>query len=197
MRRVCVFCGSSQGRDQVFGDGAERLGRAIARQGLELVYGGARVGLMGRVADAVLAEGGRVIGVIPQSLVDREIAHTGVSDLRIVGSMHERKALMEQLADAFVALPGGMGTLEEICEIFTWGQLGLHAKPCGLMNVRGYYAPFLQLLDSAVANGFLRREHREMVIVEEDAVALLARLDTELGMRKSEFRKESGSSIRT
>lgn len=175
MKRVCVFCGSSPGRDAIFLDAADRLGRTLARRGLELVYGGAHVGLMGRVADAALAEGGHVIGVIPRSLVEREIAHTGLSELRIVSSMHERKALMEQLSDAFVALPGGVGTFEEMCEIFTWGQLGLHAKPCALMNVRGYYGPFLQLLDNAVDMGFLRPEHRAMVLVEEEPDALLTR----------------------
>jgi uncharacterized protein (TIGR00730 family) len=175
LKRVCVFCGSSPGRDSIFVEAAERLGRAIARRGLELVYGGAHVGLMGRVADAALAEGGRVIGVIPRSMVEREIAHTGLSELRIVSSMHERKALMEQLSDAFVALPGGTGTFEEMCEIFTWGQLGLHAKPCALMNVAGYYAPFLQLLDNAVEMGFLRPVYREMVLVEEQADAVLTR----------------------
>ncbi len=178
MKRVCVFCGSSPGRDPIFVDAAEQLGRAIARRGLELVYGGAHVGLMGRVADAALAEGGHVIGVIPRSLVEREIAHTGLSELRIVSSMHERKALMEQLSDAFVALPGGTGTFEEMCEILTWGQLGLHAKPCALMNVAGYYGPFLQLLDNAVEMGFLRPVYRAMVLVEEEADAVLTRVAT-------------------
>jgi uncharacterized protein (TIGR00730 family) len=173
MKRVCVFCGSSLGNNPVIVDAAERLGRAIVARGLELVYGGARVGLMGRVADAALAAGGHVIGVIPQSLVDHEIAHTGLPDLRIVASMHERKALMERLSDGFVALPGAMGTFEEVCEIFTWGQLGLHRKPCGLLNVDGFYAPFLQLLDGAVASGFLRQEYRDMVLVDTDPIALL------------------------
>jgi len=178
VKRVCVFCGSSPGHDPIFLDAADRLGRAIARRGLDLVYGGAHVGLMGRVADAALAEGGHVIGVIPRSLVEREIAHTGLSELRIVSSMHERKALMEQLSDGFVALPGGTGTFEEMCEIFTWGQLGLHAKPCALMNVGGYYAPFLQLLDNAVAMGFLRPVYRSMVLVEEEPNAVLERFAT-------------------
>lgn len=178
MKRVCVFCGSSPGHDPIFLDAADRLGRVIARRGLTLVYGGAHVGLMGRVADAALAEGGRVTGVIPRSMVEREIAHTGLSELRIVSSMHERKALMEQLSDGFVALPGGMGTFEEVCEIFTWGQLGLHRKPCGLMNVRGYYAPFLQLLDNAVEMGFLSPVYRAMVLVDEEPDALLTRLGT-------------------
>jgi uncharacterized protein (TIGR00730 family) len=173
MKRVCVFCGSSPGRDSIFLEAADRLGKAIATRGLELVYGGAHVGLMGRIADTVLTEGGHVIGVIPQSMVEREIAHTGLPDLRIVPTMHERKALMEQLSDAFIALPGGMGTLEEVCEIFTWGQLGLHTKPCGLLNVAGYYDPFLQLLDTAVEAGFLRPSHRAMVLVNDSATTLL------------------------
>lgn len=147
----------------------------IAQRGLELVYGGAHLGLMGAVADAALAAGGHVIGVIPQALVDHEIAHTGLPDLRVVATMHERKAMMETLSDAFLALPGGMGTLEEVCEIYTWGQLGLHRKPCGLLNVTGYYAPFLQLLDNAVDAGFLRAPHRAMVMVDSDPAALLDR----------------------
>lgn len=178
MTRVCVFCGSSPGARPVYREMAETVGRLIAARGLELVYGGAHVGLMGAVADAALAAGGHVIGVIPQSLVDREIAHTGLPDLRIVASMHERKALMERLSDAFLALPGGMGTLEEVCEIYTWGQLGLHAKPCGLLNVDGYYAPFLQLLDNAVTAGFLRPAHRAMVLDDPNPARLLDRFAT-------------------
>ena len=173
MRSVCVFCGSSPGFDSIYLETADLLGRTIARRGLTLVYGGAHVGLMGRVADAALAEGGHVIGVIPQSMVDREVAHTGLPDLRIVSTMHERKAMMEQLSDGFIALPGGMGTLEEVCEIFTWGQLGLHVKPCGLLSVREFYAPFLSLLDTAVAAGFLKPSHRDMVLVDGDPAALL------------------------
>jgi uncharacterized protein (TIGR00730 family) len=175
MKRVCIFCGSSPGRDDVFLDAADRLARAIVSRGLEIVYGGAHVGLMGRVADAALAAGGHVIGVIPQSMVDREIAHTGLQDLRVVTTMHERKALMERLSDGFIALPGGMGTFEELCEILTWGQLGLHEKPCGLLNVAGYYGPFLRLLDGAVDAQFMRPAHREMVLVDEDPAALLNR----------------------
>jgi uncharacterized protein (TIGR00730 family) len=173
MRSVCVFCGSSPGFDSIYLETADLLGRTIARRGLTLVYGGAHVGLMGRVADAALAEGGHVIGVIPQSMVDREVAHTGLPDLRIVSTMHERKATMEQLSDGFIALPGGMGTFEEVCEIFTWGQLGLHVKPCGLLSVKEFYAPFLSLLDTAVAAGFLKPSHRDMVLVDGDPAALL------------------------
>jgi uncharacterized protein (TIGR00730 family) len=173
MRSVCVFCGSSPGFDSIYLETADRLGRTLAQRGLTLVYGGAHVGLMGRVADAALAAGGHVIGVIPQSMVDREVAHTGLPDLRIVSTMHERKAMMEQLSDGFIALPGGMGTFEEVCEIFTWGQLGLHAKPCGLLNVKDFYVPFLSLLDTAVAAGFLKTSHREMVLVDSDPASLI------------------------
>jgi uncharacterized protein (TIGR00730 family) len=178
MKRVCVFCGSSPGNDPIYLETATRVGQLIAARGLDLVYGGAHVGLMGAVADAALAAGGHVIGIIPQSMVDREIAHSALTDLRIVATMHERKAMMETLSDAFLALPGGMGTLEEVCEIYTWGQLGLHAKPCGLLNVSGYYDPFLQLLDNAVTAAFLRPTHREMVLVDQDPDRLLDRFTT-------------------
>jgi uncharacterized protein (TIGR00730 family) len=178
MKRVCIFCGSSPGNRPVYLEAARSVGRLLAERGVELVYGGAHVGLRGAVADATLTAGGHVIGVIPQSLVDREVAHNKIPDLRIVASMHERKAMMETLSDAFVALPGGMGTLEEVCEIYTWGQLGLHAKPCGLLNVDSYYDPLLQLLDSAVTNGFLRQEHRDAVLADDDPAALLDRFAT-------------------
>ena len=172
--RVCVYCGSSLGADPAYRDAAQRLGRRLAQAGLGLVYGGASVGLMGAVADAALDAGGEVIGVIPQALVDREIAHPGLTDLRVVGSMHERKALMVELADAFVALPGGAGTLDELFETFTWAQLGLHAKPCGLLEVDGYWRELTAFLDRAVAAGFLRAAHREMLLVADDPDALLA-----------------------
>lgn len=175
MKRVCVFCGSSPGRDPIYRETAARVGQLIAARGLDLVYGGAHAGLMGVVADAALAAGGHVIGIIPQSMVDREIAHTGLPDLRIVAT---RKALMESLSDAFLALPGGMGTLEEVCEIYTWGQLGLHAKPCGLLNIDGYYDPFLQLLDNAVTAAFLSQAHRDQVLVDQDPDRLLTRFET-------------------
>jgi uncharacterized protein (TIGR00730 family) len=178
MKRVCIFCGSSPGNRPVYLEAARSVGRLLAERGLELVYGGAHVGLMGAVADAALTAGGHVIGVIPQSLVDREVAHHKIPDLRIVASMHERKAMMETLSDAFLALPGGMGTLEEVCEIYTWGQLGLHAKPCGLLNVDGYYDPLLQLLDNAVQNAFMRPEHRDAVLADDDPAALLDRFAT-------------------
>jgi uncharacterized protein (TIGR00730 family) len=173
MERLCVFSGSSRGARPDYLRAAQELGHALADRGVGLVYGGASVGLMGAVADAVLDAGGDAIGVIPQALVDREIAHPGLSDLRVVGSMHERKALMAELADGFVALPGGMGTLEELFEVYTWTQLGLHSKPLGLLDVRDYYAKLVAFLDHAVAERFLTVEHREMLVVEQRAEALL------------------------
>ena len=175
MKRVCVFCGSSPGANSQYAELAHRLGVMLARRGLGLVYGGGNVGLMGRLADAVLKAGGHVTGVIPQSLVDLEVAHTGLPDLRIVGSMHERKALMADLADGFIALPGGIGTLEEFCEILTWAQLGLHRKPCGLINAAGYFDHLMAFLDHAVRERFLRPEHRAMVLLESDPTLLLDR----------------------
>ncbi len=173
MERLCVFSGSSAGAHPDYVQAAEELGRALAAHGLGLVYGGASVGLMGAVADATLDAGGEAVGVIPQALVDREIAHPGLSDLRVVGSMHERKALMAELADGFVALPGGMGTLEELFEVYTWTQLGLQSKPLGLLDVRSYYAKLVAFLDHAVAERFVTVEHREMLVVEQRAEALL------------------------
>lgn len=173
-RRLCVFCGSSPGSEAAFGAAAGRLGRALAEAGIGLVYGGASVGLMGRLADSALAAGGEVIGVIPRALVDQEVAHHGLADLRVVGSMHERKALMADLADGFVALPGGLGTLDELFEILTWAQLGLHHKPVGLLDVQGYFAPLLAFLDGAVAARFLAPAHRAMLLVADDPAALLA-----------------------
>jgi uncharacterized protein (TIGR00730 family) len=171
--RVCVFCGSSLGAMPVFARLAAHLGHALARQGIGLVYGGASVGLMGRLADAALAAGGEVIGVIPQALVDWEVAHGGLTDLRIVTSMHERKAVMADLADAFIALPGGLGTLDELAEILTWAQLGLHRKPIGVLDADGYFAPLLAFLDSAVRAGFVQPMHRAMLLVDDDAERLL------------------------
>jgi len=171
--RVCVFSGSSPGADLAYRAAARDLGLRLAERGVEVVYGGASVGLMGAVADAALEVGGRVIGVIPRSLVDREVAHPGLSELRVVGSMHARKALMAELSDAFVALPGGVGTLEELFEVYTWNQLGLHAKPLGLFNVRGYFDGLVRFLDHAVAERFVTRTHRDMLLVAEDVAALL------------------------
>jgi hypothetical protein len=174
VRRICVFTGSSPGAHPDYARAADALGQALAREEIGLVYGGATVGLMGAVADAALRAGGEVTGVIPQALVDREIAHTGLTDLRVVGSMHERKALMADLGDGFVALPGGMGTLEELFEVFTWTQLGLHAKPLGLLDVRGYFERLTGFLDHAVAERFVTPEHRALLAVEESPEALLA-----------------------
>ena len=176
LRRVCVFCGSSVGASPVYAEGARALARALVEANLTLVYGAGSVGLMGILADTVLAAGGEVLGVIPQSLWDREVGHRGLSDLRVVASMHDRKALMAELADAFVALPGGIGTMEELFEVWTWTQLGVHAKPCGLLNVADYYTPLLAFLDHMVAERFLPPEHRAMVLVETRPEALLAGL---------------------
>jgi uncharacterized protein (TIGR00730 family) len=173
VERLCVFAGSSPGAHPDYAQAAHELGAALAARGVALVYGGASVGLMGVVADAVLDAGGDAVGVIPQALVDREIAHQGLSELRIVSSMHERKALMAELADGFVALPGGMGTLEELFEVYTWTQLGLHSKPLGLLDVRGYYAKLAAFLDHTVEERFVTVEHREMLVVEQRAEALL------------------------
>jgi uncharacterized protein (TIGR00730 family) len=176
VRRVCVFCGSSPGARPAYGDATEELARLLVEEGIGVVYGGGAVGLMGRLADAVLSAGGEVIGVIPEALVSREIGHKGLSELRVVGSMHERKALMADLADAFVALPGGLGTVEELFEIYTWAQLGLHRKPCGLLDVDGYYDGIARFLAHAVEERFLLEEHRAMLMVERDPRALIERL---------------------
>jgi uncharacterized protein (TIGR00730 family) len=173
---ICVFCGSNVGSRPEYSSAAEAVGRLLAERRIELVYGGGKVGLMGKVADAVLSAGGKVKGVIPQALMLREIGHEGLTELKIVNSMHERKALMAEFADAFIALPGGFGTLDEFCEILTWAQLGLHHKPCGLLNVNGYYDHFSRLLDHAVNEQFLRPLHRAMVISDEDPEALLCRM---------------------
>ncbi|MDB6108539.1 MAG: yvdD [Pedosphaera sp.] len=173
IKRVCVYCGSSFGSRPEYVEAAQQMGRVLARRGLELVYGGGRVGLMGTIADAVLAENGRVIGVIPHALASKEIAHQGLQDLRVVGSMHERKALMVELADAFIAMPGGFGTMEEFCEVLTWAQLGLHRKPHGLLNTAGFYDSLLGFFDHTVAERFVRAEHRSLVVSEEDPERLL------------------------
>jgi uncharacterized protein (TIGR00730 family) len=173
VQRLCVFTGSSPGGHPDYATAAAALGRELAAQDIGVVYGGAAVGLMGVVADAALAAGGEVIGVIPQSLVDREIAHAGITDLRVVGTMHERKALMADLADGFVALPGGMGTLDELFEAYTWTQLGFQSKPLGLLDVRGYFAQLTAFLDHATHERFLTPEHRGMLVVEDDAGELI------------------------
>jgi uncharacterized protein (TIGR00730 family) len=176
VRRLCVFCGSSPGARPAYGDAAEELGRLLVAEEIGLVYGGGKVGLMGRLADAVLAEGGEAIGVMPEALVAKEIGHPGLSDLRVVGSMHERKALMADLSDAFVALPGGLGTVEELFEVYTWSQLGLHLKPCALLDVDGYYEGIATFLSHAVEERFLREDHRAMLIVEREPRTMLERL---------------------
>lgn len=165
---MCVFCGSSRGTRPSYALLARSLGQTLARRGVALVYGGASVGLMGELADAALAGRGEVIGIIPGELEAREIAHRGLSRLEVVASMHERKARMAALADAFVALPGGMGTLDELAEVLTWAQLGLHRKPCGLLDAEGYWRPFVGFLDHAVAEGFLKVEHRRLLQVAEE-----------------------------
>ncbi len=173
MRRVCVFLGSALGADKRFEQAAMDLGGEMARRDIGLVYGGAAVGLMGAVADACLAAGGEVIGVMPQSLVDREVAHAGLSKLHVVKSMHERKALMAELSDGFAALPGGLGTLEELFEVLTWAQLGYHRKPCGALDVNGYFEPLAAFLDHVVRQGFMRQEHRSILMTAKTPAGLL------------------------
>ncbi len=177
LQRVCVFCGSQPGHSPAHAAAARALGSLLAARGIEVVFGGGRVGLMGMIANEVLARGGRAIGVIPRALMERELGHTGVSELHVVGSMHERKALMAELSDAFVALPGGFGTLEEICEAITWAQLGLHPKPCALLDVEDYWAPLVELFDQAVAAGFVDARSRTLVLHERDPARLLEALE--------------------
>jgi uncharacterized protein (TIGR00730 family) len=178
LRSLCVFCGSSFGYRPAYRAAAAMVGRTLAERGIRLVYGGGKIGLMGAVADAALAAGGDVVGIIPQHLMEKEVGHGGLPDLRIVDTMHERKALMADLSDGFLALPGGYGTFEELFEIVTWSQLGLHPKPCGLLNTDGFYDPLLNLLDHATAEGFIRQEHRELVMVDASFDRLLAAFAT-------------------
>jgi uncharacterized protein (TIGR00730 family) len=175
--RLCVFCGSSPGRNPAYMEAARQLGELLARQGIGLVYGGASVGLMGAVADAAKAGGGEVIGVIPKALATVEVAHTGLEDLRVVKSMHQRKALMAELSDGFIALPGGIGTLEELFEVWTWGALGEHAKPCGLLNIAGFYDGLAGFMDHVAGEQFLKPEYRAMLHVESEPAALLTAFD--------------------
>ena len=177
MQSVCVFCGSSTGSNAAYTEAARSLGKTLAEANIRLVFGGGHVGLMGEISNAAIAAGGDVIGVIPKFLVERELAHEGLSDLRIVGSMHERKALMSDLSEAFIALPGGTGTLEEFFEVLTWAQLGEHKKPCGLLNVAGYYDPLLTVFDRMVEAGFLSESNRALLLVEGDPERLLQRFD--------------------
>ena len=176
MKKLCVFCGSSFGSKKNYSETAINLGKVIAEKGIGLVYGGARVGLMGEIASAVLEAGGDVVGVIPKQLLEKEVAHTGLNDLHIVGSMHERKALMAELSDGFIAMPGGFGTLEEVFEVVAWGQLNLHSKPVGLLNVDGYYDSLIKFLDHTVNENFIKPEHREMILVGDDPKTLLNNL---------------------
>jgi uncharacterized protein (TIGR00730 family) len=173
MKRLCVYCGSRPGSQPAYTEAAKNLARALVNRKIEVVYGGASVGTMGVLADTVLAEGGHVIGIIPQAVLGREVVHRGLSDLRVVTSMHERKALMAELSDGFIALPGGLGTLDEVFEILTWGQLGLHQKPCGLLNIRDYYRGLVDFLDHAVSESFITEVHRAMLLVEEEPERLL------------------------
>ena len=178
MKRVCVFCGSSVGVKSAYAEAAREMGRLIASRGIGLVYGGGNVGLMGVIGDAALEAGGEVIGVIPRALSDREIAHTGLTELHIVDSMHARKAMMAELSDAFIAMPGGVGTFEEFFEAVTWTQLGLHRKPCGLLNVDGFYTPLMQFINQAVADGFIRAVHRKVIVDDDDPARLHEALST-------------------
>jgi uncharacterized protein (TIGR00730 family) len=173
MRSVCVYCGSNLGADPAFADATRTLARLLAGRGIRIVYGGAAVGLMGLLADTALEAGGEVVGILPQGLMDREIGHTGLTELRVVGSMHERKALMADLSDAFIALPGGIGTLEELIEVYTWGQLGLHRKPLGVLNVNGYYDALGAFLDVAVRSRFLQPQQRAVLRMEADPQTLV------------------------
>ncbi len=178
MERIAVFCGSSLGASDAYKEGAIKLGKEMADQGITLIYGGSSVGLMGALADTVLENGGEAIGVIPQTLVDREVAHHSLTELHIVNTMHERKAKMAELADAFVTMPGGAGTMEEFFEVYTWAQIGIHEKPFGLYNVNQYYTPLISLFDHMVTEKFLSQENRDMVMIDKDAEALLRKFDT-------------------
>lgn len=177
MRTVCVFCGSSEGAREDYAAAARGLGRAMAGRGLKLVFGGGQVGLMGVVANAVMEAGGEAVGVMPKALLEKEIGHQRLTDLHVVGTMHERKALMAELSDAFVALPGGYGTFEEFLEVLTWAQLSLHEKPCGLLNVSGFYEPLISLFDRAVSEGFVRADHRSLALLEENPEKMLDLLE--------------------
>lgn len=176
MKRICIFCGSREGLHPQYRSAAVRLATLLSARGIGLVYGGGRIGLMGVLADTVLASGGEAIGVIPDFLSAPEVAHRGLTELRVVGTMHERKALMAELAEGFIALPGGYGTLEEFFEILTWAQLGLHAKPCALLNVGGYFDPLMGAVDHALSEGFVRPQHRGLILDDDDPERLLDRM---------------------
>ena len=177
LQTVCVFCAASPGVDAVYVERAAAMGRLLATSGRRLVYGGGRTGLMGALADAALNAGGEVVGIMPRHLVEREVAHVGLTELHVVVSMHERKALLSELSDGFLAMPGGLGTLEELFEVWTWGQLGLHRKPYGILEVGGFYAPLLHFLDHAVNEGFIRQEYRDLLVVDTDPRALIERME--------------------
>ena len=176
MKRICVFCGSGVGNQPEYTAAAQDLGDTLARRKICLVFGGGQVGLMGKIAEAVRQRGGDVIGVIPRALYDKEVAFTGLTDLRVVESMHQRKALMEELSDAFIALPGGLGTIEEFFEVLTWAQLGMHRKPCGILNVRRYFDPLIEFLDHVRDRGFLEPEHRDIILIDDNPEGLLRKL---------------------
>ena len=178
IQALCVFCGSSAGRRPAYSEAARAMGDLLARRGITLVYGGGKVGLMGVVADACLTAGGKVIGVIPRLLQEKELAHHTLTEMHVVGTMHERKAMMADLADGFLALPGGFGTWDEFCEVFTWSQLGIQSKACALLNVEGYYDALFALTERAAENGFIRAEHRQLLLVDTDPERLLDRLQT-------------------
>ena len=175
MKNLCVFCGSSSGTNPAYEKGARQLGQALVAADVRLVYGGASVGLMGALADSVLEAGGEAVGVIPEGLVHKEISHPGLTELHVVGSMHERKALMAELSEGFIALPGGTGTMEEFFEVFTWAQLGEHGKPCGLLDIEGYFDPLVAFLDHMVEQGFLKDYHRAIILHDTDPASLLER----------------------
>lgn len=176
IQRICVFCGSSLGKNPLYAETARELGRLLAARKIELVYGGGSTGLMGTIADATLDAGGKVIGVIPRPLATKELAHARLTEQHVVETMHERKGLMAKLADAFIAMPGGFGTFEEFCEVLTWAQLGLHVKPCALLNVEGYFDPLLALFNHSVEEGFVNPTHRELIVTARDPEALLEQL---------------------
>lgn len=177
MQRLCVFCGANPGKQPCYIEQARALGTAIAKTGITLIYGGAGVGLMGALADAALEAGGEVIGIIPQALMEKEVGHIRLTQMHVVNSMHQRKALMAEMTNGFIALPGGIGTMEELFEVWTWAQLGYHDKPCALLNVEGYYNPLIRFIDQMTHQGFIRPEHRDMLIVAPDIPALFKRLE--------------------
>ena len=193
MRRICVFCGSNAGARSEYAEAARALAAVLVERKLGIVYGGGNVGLMGVLADAALERGGEVIGVIPRSLLDKEVGHRGVTELLVVETMHERKALMNDLSDAFIALPGGFGTLDEFFEVLTWSQLGFHGKPCALLNVAGYYDRMLAMLDHAVAERFLRPAYRELVIADTDPSRLMQRLGASFPASKGKWNDAKGN----